>query len=69
MPAYRAGPTTSGDDVQQWQAQMRKRGWALNPNGVYGAESRTACLSLQRQEGLVGDGIVSPKTWQVTFAD
>jgi len=66
---FPAHPPVSGDDVQQWQAQMCKRGWALNPNGVYGPESRTACLSLQRQEGLVGDGIVGPKTWEATFAD
>jgi peptidoglycan hydrolase-like protein with peptidoglycan-binding domain len=66
---FPASPPVSGDDVQLWQAQMCKRGWAINPNGVYGPESRTACISLQRQEGLVGDGIVGPKTWEATFAD
>jgi lysozyme len=64
---FPATPPVSGDDVRQWQAQMGKRGWTLNANGVYDADSRTACVSLQRQDGLVVDGIVGSKTWQATF--
>lgn len=66
---YPAKPPISGDDVRSWQVQMQKRGWALNPDGVYGADSRTACVSLQREDGLTTDGIVGPKTWEATFAD
>ncbi len=65
---YPANPPISGDDVRSWQVQMRKRGWPLSPDGIYGSDSQTACASLQRQEGLATDGIVGPKTWEVTFA-
>jgi hypothetical protein len=61
-------PPISGDDVRQWQEEMTSRGWVLNPDGVYGPDSKTACTSLQRQESLPTDGIVGPKTWQVTFS-
>jgi lysozyme len=64
---YPAKPPISGDDVRSWQVQMRTRGWALNPDGIYGNDSRTACTSLQRQEGLATDGVVGPKTWETTF--
>jgi lysozyme len=64
---YPATPLLSGEDVRLWQEQMGKRGWALQSDGVYGSESQAACLSLQRHEGLVTDGIVGPKTWAATF--
>jgi peptidoglycan hydrolase-like protein with peptidoglycan-binding domain len=57
----------SGKDVQQWQARMRERGWPLDLDGVYGAQCRLACISLQRQEGLATDGVIGPRTWQATF--
>jgi len=66
--AFPATPQISGADVRQWQAQMRARGWSLEPDGDYGPASRTACISLQREEGLEPDGIVGPKTWAATFA-
>lgn len=65
---YPASPTMSGEDVRRWQNQMRERGWTLDADGVYGQDSRRACLSLQRQEGMIPDGIVGPRTWQATFA-
>jgi lysozyme len=65
---YPAKPLISGEDVREWQKRMCERGWALAKDGFYGAQSKAACMSLQRQVGLVPDGIVGPKTWEVTFA-
>jgi lysozyme len=62
-------PPVSGADVRQWQARMRERGWPLDLDGVYGSRCRIACISLQRQEGLASDGVVGPRTWEVTFLE
>jgi hypothetical protein len=65
---YPANPVMSGEDIRRWQTQMRERGWALAVDGVYGRDARSACVSLQRHEGMIPDGIVGPRTWQATFA-
>ncbi|WP_246005560.1 peptidoglycan-binding domain-containing protein [[Actinomadura] parvosata] len=56
-----------GEDVRTWQEQMRRRGFDLAADGAYGARSREACLSFQRQQGITGDGIVGPLTWRLTW--
>jgi lysozyme len=66
---YPAKPLVAGDDVRKWQVRMIERGWALTRDGKYGSRSRQACVSLQRQLGLVSDGIVGPTTWRATFAE
>jgi peptidoglycan hydrolase-like protein with peptidoglycan-binding domain len=47
---------------------MRQR-YTLEDDGVYGPESRRACIALQREAGLDPDGIVGPSTWAATFAE
>jgi len=61
-------PATSGPVVELWQAQMIKRGFALDKDGVYGPQSKSACLAFQRDQGLVADGIVGRATWMAAFA-
>ncbi|NJP88005.1 peptidoglycan-binding domain-containing protein [Nonomuraea sp. FMUSA5-5] len=60
-------PVMRGEDVRTWQEQMRRRGFDLAADGAYGARSREACLSFQRQQGITGDGIVGPLTWRLTW--
>jgi lysozyme len=62
-----ATPTIAGQDVTRWQNAMRQRGYPVEADGIYGPESRNACLSFQREVGLTPDGIVGAKTWDATF--
>ena len=58
----------SNKAVKLWQAQMIKRGFALDAHGVYGPQSKSACLAFQRDQGLLADGIVGRATWTAAFA-
>ncbi|HEV2761002.1 MAG TPA: peptidoglycan-binding domain-containing protein [Acidimicrobiales bacterium] len=60
-------PLTSGDDVRAWQARMAARGFAIDVDGKYGAQSVRACRQLQAFAGLDVDGKVGPATWAATF--
>lgn len=53
--------------VAQWQAQMRRRGWTIDVDGLYGPQSEQVAIAFQREKGLVADGIVGPQTWEVAF--
>jgi len=64
---YPSVPPLTGEDVRKWQVRMCERGWPIDQDGEYGPQSRKACLALQRQLGLVPDGIVGLTTWQATF--
>lgn len=61
-------PIMSGADVESWQAQMARRGWALTVDGQYGPTSESACRQFQAQVKLSVDGIVGPQTWVATWA-
>jgi lysozyme len=61
-------PAVAGPSVKAWQARMVQLGYGIDADGVYGPQSKTACMALQRSAGLVPDGIVGPATWNATFA-
>ena len=60
-------PIMSGTDVETWQAQMHRRGWALTVDGHYGLASANACREFQARVKLGVDGIVGPQTWAATW--
>lgn len=60
-------PVTRGDDVRTWQRQMKKRGWNIEVDGVYGADSRDVCRRFQRNQGIEDDGVVGPVTWRLAW--
>jgi peptidoglycan hydrolase-like protein with peptidoglycan-binding domain len=47
---------------------MIQRGYVIDSDGVYGPQSKSACMAFQRDQGLVADGIVGRATWDATFA-
>ncbi|HEX3852924.1 MAG TPA: peptidoglycan-binding domain-containing protein [Polyangiaceae bacterium] len=61
-------PAVAGDAVKAWQTRIQQRGFSVDADGVYGPQSKTACLAFQRNQGLVADGIVGQATWNATFA-
>lgn len=60
-------PLIQGGDVRQWQAQMQKRGWRIDVDGIYGRQSATVCKQFQQEKGLHVDGIVGSRTWNAAF--
>jgi peptidoglycan hydrolase-like protein with peptidoglycan-binding domain len=53
-------------DVLNWQKQMRKLGFKIKTDGVYGPESQNAALFYQATHHLQLDGVVGPQTWLKT---
>lgn len=53
--------------VAQWQAQMQRRGWNIEVDGLYGPASERVAKAFQLEKGLAVDGIVGPQTWKVAF--
>lgn len=53
--------------IKQWQAQMKRRGWRLSPDGYFGEASRRVCRQFQAEKGLRVDGGVGADTWKATW--
>lgn len=58
-----AVPLMKGADIAQWQDASG----GLVADGIYGKMSVGRCKEIQREVGLVPDGIVGPQTWYATF--
>lgn len=55
-----------GDAVYGLQRNLRQhQGYEVAVDGVFGPQTRQAVLQFQTDTGLVADGIVGPKTWQM----
>jgi glycoside hydrolase-like protein/putative peptidoglycan binding protein len=57
-----------GDDVEEWQQQMKDRGWHLEPSGTFDAKSEEICRMFQEEKGLDVTGTVNHETWDATWA-
>jgi hypothetical protein len=60
-------PLMKGDDVRQWQARMRRRGWRIDVDGMYGPASEAVCKAFQREKGIKATGRVNRRTWDATW--
>lgn len=56
-------PLMRGADIAQWQDAAG----GLVADGIYGKMSVARCKEIQREVGLIPDGIVGPQTWYSTF--
>ncbi|HVY28914.1 MAG TPA: GH25 family lysozyme [Polyangiaceae bacterium] len=61
-------PAVRGTAVKAWQEKLRALGFAIDADGVYGPQSKVACIAFQRSRGLAPDGIVGKATWAAAFA-
>lgn len=50
-------------DVLNWQKKMRKLGFKIKTDGVYGQQSQDAARFYQATHHLQQDGVVGPQTW------
>lgn len=51
------------DDVHRLQRALIRAGFDLDDDGLFGRGTEAAVKEFQRDNGLVADGIVGPKTW------
>lgn len=58
-------PTMKGTDVAWVQNVIARQGLAISTDGVYGRQTRDRVKILQGWNGLLQDGEVGPKTWEV----
>lgn len=74
-PAFPLGPGQafgtpsflSGHNFDDWQRQMRARGWAITPDGFYGPQTKAIAIAFQKEKGLVADGLVGRETWDAAW--
>ena len=57
-------PRMRGDDISAWQDQAG----GVVVNGWYEEQDVERCKQIQKNNGLVPDGIVGPQTWYATFS-
>ena len=55
-------PLMEGSDVQKLQEALKKAGFAVSTDGVFGPGTDKAVKEFQQKKGLTADGIVGPKT-------
>lgn len=54
-------------DLKRWQAQMRKRGWSLTADGLYGPTTVKVARQFQKEKGLPVDGLIGAATWAAAW--
>ena len=58
---------TDRDRLKIWQAQMRKRGWNINVDGMFSEQTEKVAIAFQREKGLIHDGHVGVATWNAAW--
>lgn len=61
LPTLRKG--SNGLYVTELQEMLKKRGYTLKTDGIFGTKTEEAVEAFQTDNGLVVDGVVGSKTW------
>lgn len=56
-------PMMYSEELKEWQKAA-----GLTPDGWFGNGSKIKVMQIQKEFGLSQDGILGPKTWEITFA-
>lgn len=56
-------------DLKKWQAQMRKRGWSITADGLYGPATKKVARQFQAEKGLAVDGLIGAATWRAAWTE
>ena len=55
------------DGLRTWQAQMKRRGWNISVDGLYGPQTERITKAFQKEKKLDVDGRIGPATWQAAW--
>jgi hypothetical protein len=55
------------EDLRRWQQRMKDRGWAINPDGLYGSETAGVAHAFQVEKHLDMDSLIGPETWAAAW--
>jgi hypothetical protein len=53
--------------LMTWQRRMRDRGWSVDTDGLYGAQTNEVARRFQQEKGLTADGLIGPRTWAMAW--
>jgi len=68
FPGYQMHPSGHFDgNVKTWQGQMKRRGWSITVDGMFGPQTTHVCRAFQSEKQLGVDGIIGPKTWNAAW--
>ena len=56
-------------DLKRWQSQMRKRGWSLTADGLYGPATAKVARAFQKEKGLPADSLIGAATWRAAWSE
>ena len=59
----------SGTDVELLQRLLCKKGYHVGADGIFGNDTEVAVRNFQKDYGLVSDGIVGQRTWDMLQSD
>ncbi|WP_445175111.1 peptidoglycan-binding protein [Microcoleus sp.] len=54
---------SQNEEVRDLQRLLNANGSSLNTDGAFGAKTQHAVINFQKQQQIVADGIVCPKSW------
>jgi hypothetical protein len=58
-----------GGEVVRLQEELKKLGYPIRPDGVFGRQTYLAVVQFQQEEGLKADGVVGRDTWNAMVGD
>lgn len=53
--------------LRTWQGQMRRRGWSIDVDGLFGPATAAIVRDFQKEKHLGVDGLIGPKTWAAAW--
>ncbi len=59
----------SGTDVELLQRLLCKKSYHVGADGIFGNDTEVAVRKFQKDYGLVSDGIVGQRTWDMLQSD
>lgn len=60
---------TDRNGLRTYQAKMRKRGWKIGVDGLYGPETKDVTTKFQKEKHLGVDGLIGRETWDAAWTE